>query len=162
MRRERTTRKMINASRRRKAIEPPTAPAIKAVLSAEAGGVDVTGDAAERAVLLVELDVAVTGDVDAAVELDGTVTGNAEERAVLLVELDVAVTGDVDAEERARLLVELDNTIVVVEGSVDVEAVVVLVDVVGAVVVRELDVVIGQLAGGRDEQEQLAGAVEQS
>ena len=100
----------MSASRKRKPIEPPTAPAIRAVLSVEAGGVDVTGD----------------------------------------------------AEVRAVLLVELVNTIVVVEGNVDVKAVVVLVDVIGAVVVRELVVVIGQLAGGRDEQVQLAGAVEQS
>ena len=127
--RERMTRRMIKASSRRKATEPPTAPAIRAVLSAEAGGVDVTGDA--------------------------------EERAVLLGELDVTVMGDVDAEERARLLVELDNTIVLVEGSVDIETVVVLVGVKGTVFVLVLVVVIGQLAGGRDEQEQLA-AVEQS
>ena len=148
----------MSASRRRKPIEPPTAPAIRAVLSAEAGGVDAM-DAEVRAVLLVELDVDVTGDVDAAVELDGTVTGDVEERAVLLVELDVAVAGDVDADETARLLV---NTIVVVEGNVDVEAVVVLVDVIGAVVVLVLVVVIRQLSGVRDEQVQLAGAVEQS
>ena len=78
LRRERTTRKTRSASRRRKPIEPPTAPAIRTVLSAEAGGVDVTGDAEETAVLLVD-------DVEAVVVLVDVVG------AVVVRELDVVI-----------------------------------------------------------------------
>ena len=66
------TRKMIKASSRRKAIEPPTTPAIKAVLSVEEGGVDVMmGKVVD--VLIEVVDEGAMKDVEAAVVVESAV-----------------------------------------------------------------------------------------